>query len=82
MSRSPLCWRCGAEVLWLPLAGVQIAVEKCPPGHVGDLAIQRQLNGSEVAIASSSPTRYRRHSSTCHTTSYTGMAPAKKVRQG
>jgi hypothetical protein len=62
----------------LPLHGVPCAIEPCQPGD-GDIAIQRLLNGSEIALPATG-TRWRRHNATCKSPSYVGMATAPKVR--
>lgn len=72
------CWKCGAPVLWLPTNGVRIAIEPCAPG-TGDIALQRQIDGSETALATTGG-RYQRHSVTCKRPSFVGSAPERKVR--
>lgn len=78
MSKPNRCWRCDASVQWLPLRGVPVAIEPCQPG-TGDIVIQRELNGSEIAIAASAG-RFRRHAATCKSPSFVATALAKKVR--
>jgi hypothetical protein len=76
--KNPLCWKCGAAVLWRSIAGVPIAVEQCAPG-TGDIALQLQLNGTEIAIPGVR-TRFRRHSASCSSGSFVGAALERKVR--
>ncbi len=76
--KNPLCWKCGQAVLWRPIAGVPVAIEACPAG-AGDIAIQLQLNGTEIAIPAVR-TRFRRHSFSCSSGSFVGAALPGKVR--
>ncbi len=78
MKRNPLCWKCGAVVLWRSIAGVPIAIEACAPG-TGDIALQLQLDGTEIALPGVR-TRFRRHSFSCSSGSFVGSAPLGKVR--
>lgn len=75
---APRCWRCGQLVTWLTLNGAPIAIESCEAGK-GDIGIQRQIDGSEIAIVGVG-TRHQRHSRTCKSPSYVATALAKKVR--
>ncbi len=76
--RNPLCWKCGKAVLWRSIAGVPIAIEQCAPG-TGDIGLQLQLNGTEIAFPSVR-TRFRRHSFSCSSGSFVGAALQGKVR--
>ncbi len=81
--RRQRCWRCGDErVIWLPLAGVPIAIEPCEPAS-GDLAIQQEISGAEILVhMPSTRTRFRRHRCPpAAAGSFTGSAPARKVRE-
>jgi hypothetical protein len=72
------CWRCSAPVLWLALNGVPLAIDRCPPGQ-GDIGIQRQLDGTEIAFVAVG-TNYRRHSRACKAPAFAATAPARKER--